>query len=137
MIFIDTSAFVSRFSTEDRYNAKSLAYWEMLQNSHENYITSNFVLDETFTLLARRTGYRFAAERAKNLYSSGSLTILRPDYEDEIEAIQVFQKYADQKVSFTDCISFVLMRKRRIHRVFTFDKHFELAGFKLFSMKGS
>ena len=35
------------------------------------------------------------------------------------------------KVSFTDCISFVLMRKRQIKRVFAFDRHFMHAGFTL------
>ena len=63
--------------------------------------TSNFVLDETLTLLARRTDYRFASERGRALYSSGELHILRPTLEDELAAFDWFEKYADQEVSFT------------------------------------
>jgi len=41
-----------------------------------------------------------------------------------------FEKYADQDVSFTDCVCFALMRAHNIQRVFTFDRHFRLAGFE-------
>ena len=51
--------------------------------------------------------------------------------EDELKAIDLFEKYSNLEVSYTDCISFVLMSKNRIKRVFSFDKHFELAGFKI------
>jgi hypothetical protein len=87
------------------------------------------VLDETITLLARRATYQFAAQRARNLYESTSLLILRPEDDDELAALEFFQKYADQNVSFTDCVSFVLMRKQDIKCAFTFDRHFRIAGF--------
>ncbi len=59
------------------------------------------------------------------------MTILRPDADDEEKAVDVFAKFADQQVSFTDCISFVLMRRNRLERVFTFDRHFGSAGFEI------
>jgi len=86
-------------------------------------------LDETLTLLARRAGYGFAAGRARNLYGSKRLTVLRPTEQDETAAVEAFVKYADQEVSFTDCVSFVLMRKNKLRRAFAFDDHFERAGF--------
>jgi len=94
-------------------------------------LTSSFVLDETFTLLARRTSCSFAADRAEAIYASQALTILRPDAADEATALGLFRKLADQKVSFTDCISFALMRRHRVKRAFTFDRHFNLAGFDI------
>ena len=93
-------------------------------------MTSNFVLDETFTLLGRRAGHSFAAQRARNIYASESLNILRPGKEDELKAIVFFEKYSDHQLSFTDCVSFVLMQNRKIKRVFTFDHHFQLLGFQ-------
>lgn len=83
------------------------------------------------TLLARRAGYAFAAQRARVIYSSNIISILRPTVEDEAAGIELFDKYSDQSVSFTDCISFVLMRTRKIKRVFSFDRHFEILGFDL------
>lgn len=132
MIFIDTGAFLARFIEQDQYHHKSILFWNELKNLQEQCFTSNFVLDETFTLLARRAGYSFAAQRAQNVYSSTQLTILRPTQEDELEAIELFEKYSDPAVSFTDCVSFVLMKKEKLQRAFSFDEHFEKAGFKLF-----
>ena len=131
MIYIDTGAFLARYLLKDQHHRRAVAIWEKLGSNRENCVTSNFVFDETFTLLGRRAEYGFAVQRAKNIYASQALTICRPDREDEIRALQFFSKYADQQVSFTDCISFVLMKRRKINRVFSFDRHFELAGFHL------
>ena len=130
MIFIDTGAFLARYLRDDQHHRSAVSVWEKLGSNRDNCITSNFVLDEMFTLLGRRAGHGFAVQRAKNIYASQALTICRPDREDEIKALQFFSKYADQHVSFTDCISFVLMKRGKINRVFSFDKHFELAGFQ-------
>jgi len=131
VIYVDTGAILARYLSRDQYHQKAGAFWEKIRKSQESCFTSNFVLDETFTLLGRWAGYNFASQRAANIYESKNLIILRPTREEEIKAIELFQKYADQNVSFTDCISFVLMRKNKIKRVFSFDNHFERAGFKL------
>ncbi|MEX1044724.1 MAG: hypothetical protein WEC73_01230 [Chthoniobacterales bacterium] len=41
------------------------------------------------------------------------------------------RKFADQGVSFTDGMSFVLMRREGLWEVFGFDGHFTAAGFRL------
>lgn len=131
MIFIDTGAFLARYIERDQYHDAATKYWQTLQNDRRQCFTSNFVLDETITLLARRSTYGFAAERARNLLKSTSLSILRPGENEESAALELFQQYADQSVSFTDCISFVLMEKQGIKCVFSFDRHFAIAGFNV------
>ncbi len=133
MIFIDTGAFLARYLTTDQYHTKAITLWDKIRENQESCFTSNFVLDETFTLLGRRAGYPFSAERAENIYASNLLKILRPQKQEEIKAISFFRKFADQSVSFTDCISITLMKKQRIRKVFSFDKHFQFAGFILYS----
>jgi predicted nucleic acid-binding protein len=132
VIYIDTGAFLARYLSHDQHHPSATAFWDGIRKHRESCFTSNFVLDETFTLLGRRAEYEFAAQRASNIYASKLLTILRSERRDEIKAIELFQKYADQYVSFTDCISFVLMNREKIKRVFSFDKHFQWAGFKLY-----
>ena len=131
MIYIDTGAFVARHLPRDQYHKSARVAWQALAQLPWRCYTSNFVLDETFTLLARRASYPFAAQRARTILTARTLTILRPDPEDELEALSLFEKFADQAVSFTDCISFVLMRKLRIKQAFSFDRHFAHAGFTL------
>lgn len=130
MIFVDTGAFLARYLEKDQYHDRALRTWRRLEGV-ARVVTSNFVLDELFTLLGRRASYAFAADRARHILSSEKLEILRPDPETEIEAVDLFEKYADQRISFTDCVSFVLMRSHKIRQVFSFDRHFELAGFSM------
>ena len=131
MIFVDTGAFLGRYLISDQYHDAALRLWERIEREREHCVTSNFVLDETFTLLARRSSYSYAAEKAKTIYASDNFLILRPDSAAELAAISLFEKFADQEVSFTDCISFVLMHNSRIRRAFSFDAHFERVGFEL------
>ena len=94
-------------------------------------MTTNFVLDEVVTLLARRAGASFAADRARAILTSERLTVVRPTPDDELVALEMLEKLGDKDVSFTDCVSFVTMRARGIRRAFTFDRHFRDAGFVL------
>jgi len=132
MIFIDTGALLAKYLNSDQYHKKASTKWRQIEKSKQKCITSNFVLDETFTLLGRRADYKFAAEKANIIYSSKVVEVVRPEYNDELAAIEIFQKFSDQKISYTDCISFVLMKRTKTKRVFSFDRHFVLAGFKLY-----
>ena len=132
MIYIDTGAFLARYLSKDQYHRQARDFWDIIRKKNEKCVTSNFVLDETFTLLGRRAGYSFAAQRAKNMYASESLSILRPDQEIELKAIAFFEKYSDHRLSFTDCVSFALMKTKKIKRIFAFDQHFRLAGFQIY-----
>lgn len=135
MIFVDTLAFLARYLHRDQYHRVALDTWHELEHANEPLVTSNFVLAETFTLLGRRASYPFAAERAKIIYRSRVLTILRPDAEDELAALELFIRYAGQRVSFTDATSFVLMQRRGLTRAFSFDRHFAYAGFEVVPLK--
>ena len=135
MIYIDTGAFLARYAAQDQYHQDAQSAWKRLANLSWECYTSNFVLDETFSLLARRTAYEFAVTRARELLVSSKLTILRPNQEDELKALDLFAKFADQRVSFTDCVSFALMRRHGVSRVFSFDRHFRDAGFETWPAK--
>jgi len=41
----------------------------------------------------------------------------------------IIRKYADQSVSFTDCVSFALLERHNIKCAISFDRHFAIAGF--------
>jgi uncharacterized protein len=129
LIFVDTGAFLAKYLRGDQHHAESLAIWDRLERNKERVSTSNMVINELATLMARRSTYSFAAETIRNIYDSDIFEILRPEREEEREAIRLFEKYADQEVSFTDCLSFALMRAHKIQRAFAFDRHFDLPGF--------
>ena len=131
-VFIDTGAYFARFYHRDQYHALSLKIWGRLQAKGFILITTNHVIDELSMLLARRASYDFSAERLQEIYES-DMIIERSTEEDELRALEYFKKYADQKVSFTDCLSFMVMENLGISQVFTFDRHFAYAGFDVVS----
>jgi len=129
MIFVDTSALVARYLSGDTWYQRAAPIWDQLEDQRVPLVISSLVMEETCTMVGRRAGHRFAANKMRLLYASKRVTILRPEEEDERKALYLFEKYGDQRVSFTDCTSFVLMRRHRIPKAFTFDRHFRIAGF--------
>ncbi len=129
MLFVDTGPLLARYLVGDAYHRRALSTWKTLRG--RRLFTSNYVLAETWTLLGRRAGRGFAAQRAIDLHSSPSWSILYADRDTDLAAIRLMEKYADQSMSFTDCVSFALMRQHRISQAFTFDHHFLLAGFEV------
>ena len=133
MIFVDTGAFIARYLPRDSLHQRALEVWPQL--AAERLVTSNHVLDETLTYIGRHASYLIAAECGERLYGSERLEIIFSDREDEAAALRLFRKFADQKVSFTDCVSFALMRKFGIETAFTFDRHFLHAGFRVIGVE--
>jgi predicted nucleic acid-binding protein len=84
-------------------------------------------------LLARRAGYSYSGDRIQDLYASKSIEVLPSTREDELEAVRWMRKFADKEISFTDCVSFAMMRRLRIRMALTFDRHFRDAGFQIIS----
>ena len=130
-LFIDTGAFIARYDADDQYHQIATAAWAQLAPpaSRWRLVTSGGVLGETFTLLGRRAGFPFAATIAQAILDSPSFSIRWSDPGVAGAALVLFTKLADQSVSWIDCESFAIMRGSRITRAFTFDRHFEDAGF--------
>ncbi|HRC87540.1 MAG TPA: type II toxin-antitoxin system VapC family toxin [Thermoanaerobaculia bacterium] len=133
MIFVDTGPLIARYLPRDQYHQLAVDSWRDLERNRWPMLTTNLVLSETLTLLGRRASYAFAAAKGRTLLASSRLQILHADAEDEQAALVWFEKLADQQVSFTDCLSFALMRRHRLKKAFSFDRHFSAAGFELWA----
>lgn len=131
MIFVDTGAFLARHLPRDQHHELAREAWQRLEDLREGLVTSNLVVNELVTLLTRWSSAQDATARARTLYASRALTIWRPDEDVEMTALGIVDKFGDQRVSFTDAVSFALMRRRGVRRAFTFDHHFRLAGFEV------
>ncbi len=107
-----------------------MEFWNRIREDGPRIYSSEHVLDETATLLARRTSYAWSAEWGRDVLGAG-IHFLATGEGDLAEACTLMKKFADQAVSFTDCVSFVLMKKQGLHDVFGFDRHFAAAGYRL------
>lgn len=133
-IFVDTWAWYALIDTAESDHLIAQLANEELVDAHYTFITTNFVIDETLTLiryhLDHATAVRFW-ELLQELIESGLVTYIRIDAEHEAAAWRIFARYADQTFSFTDCTSFAVMRALRLTEVFTGDQHFRTMGFLL------
>jgi uncharacterized protein len=130
-LFVDTGAFIARAIVADDLHRTAVHIWNSLANAKVQLVSTEHVFDETMTLLARRVGYPYAAQWGELHLQSKAIDWMSSDRLDLSAALSLMKKYADQSISFTDCISFCIMRKHRVKEAFSFDRHFRFAGFSV------
>jgi predicted nucleic acid-binding protein len=86
--------------------------------------TSNFIADETLTLLRYRAGRGPAVQFGDLLYSGKLCRLEHVTKADQKTAWRLFLQYRDHCFSFTDCTSFSLMKPLRIETAIAIDSDF-------------
>ena len=101
---------------------------DWMRQNRQPLVTTDYVLDELFTILKLRESHRVAAAAGIALLDQSVTrleTIGEPDFR---AAWEVFQQYGDKGWSFTDCTSRVVMQRLGVTHAFAFDSHFEEFG---------
>ncbi|MBL8259187.1 MAG: type II toxin-antitoxin system VapC family toxin [Candidatus Competibacteraceae bacterium] len=128
-IFVDTSGFYALLVKRDEQHAIASRILHQSAGQHRRFVTSDYVLDETFTLLKARGHRRVIGAFADSVFKSKACRVEWIDSARFSATIEFFLKRLDQEWSFTDCVSFRLMTELRLHEALTKDAHFEAAGF--------
>jgi len=128
-IFVDTSFFKSIIDPDDDFHQKADEISQKL--GKEVLVVSNFILDESYTLLRVRCGLDMVKKLREYLFSGNQeIKIVRVQVQDEAKAWEWFLN-PWKGLSYTDCTSFAVMKRLNLESVATFDKHFSQAGFKI------
>ncbi|MCX8009478.1 MAG: PIN domain-containing protein [Patescibacteria group bacterium] len=129
-VFLDSSMFKAVQDDHDEFYEIALPLWNSLLQKEIELVTSNFILDETYTLIRAKCGRQKSLDFRTILLRAGDHFIIeRVTIEDEGNAWEWFEK--DWKgLSFTDCVSFAMMNRLGITTVASFDRHFQKAGFQ-------
>lgn len=132
MIFIDTSAFHALYIENDINHQSALKVKRnIIQKKYGALITTNYIIDETLTLLRNSAGIINSIKIGELIRNSKVLNIIWIDDDIEENAWKIFSTYRDKTFSFTDCTSFVVMKEMSIDDSFTYDEHFEQMEFNL------
>ena len=134
MIFVDTSAFLALVNEKDNEHVAAKQFLEDIKNGKirvKKIITSDYIIDETLTRIRYSVGHKEAVEWGKDILASKVIEKIEIQREIFGLAWELFQTYEDKKLSFTDCTSFALMKKKGIEKVFSFDEDFTRLGFVL------
>ncbi len=132
-VFVDTSAWYALADQSDQYHNQAINIYPKLLTDYHHLTTTNLVMAETYILIRRSLGYQPAMIFLENISASPRVLKIYSDSFLEKTAVGILGKYKDQDFSYTDSVSFAIMKQSGIAQAFAFDQHFSTAGFTLIS----
>ncbi|MEQ8192747.1 MAG: PIN domain-containing protein [Candidatus Eremiobacterota bacterium] len=135
-IFVDTSAWIALYCKKDSLHEKAKDIYRRLLPDF-CLITTNFILDETYTGLLYKAGHTVAVDFGERIRNTEAIKIIYITETIEDRSWKMFKQYSDKKFSFTDCTSFIIVQDLlstgdKVQRmIFTADNHFNQMGYEI------
>jgi hypothetical protein len=126
-VLADTSFYQALLNPGDRFHAQA---HQVSDHFRVRVVTSEYILCELGALMCRTHLRKTFIGAVRKLQSAREVEVVSASHQLFESGLALFNDRADKNWSLTDCISFQLMRDRRIFEAFTTDKHFEQAGFR-------
>jgi uncharacterized protein len=123
--FVDTGAWFASVVPSDSVHAAAVRW---LSENTEPLLTTDYVIDETLTLLQRRGEISRARSLGEHFFSGELATIYYLTEADIAQAWETFRRFSDKEWSFTDCTSKIVIEKLNLAHAFAFDHHFRQFG---------
>jgi hypothetical protein len=127
-IFADTSFYIGLASARDQYH---LAAHRILSTHLSGYVTTTAVLLEVGNFLASRQSRAAFTRLIRILSSSDQVEIVAIEDELWSRGLELYAARTDKDWSLTDCLSFLVMDRKKIREAATSDHHFHQAGFEV------
>ena len=131
-LFIDTWGWVTIHNKREPRHKEVKRFYGDFRNQRGIAYTTDYVLDETFTLLFKRLPLlhaRESMERLDEAIQKGYLQLewITPERFEQAKRLRL--KFQDKpRISFTDLTSMVVMKELRIADILTGDTHFVQVG---------
>ena len=126
-VLVDTSALYALMDRGDRNHRAARAGLDRLRKRRDEPILTNLILAECHALLLARLG----PEIARKWLASSAWPVERSSTEDEETAKEIIVTHVDKSYSYTDAVSFAVMKRLRIRSALAFDRHFVQFGIEL------
>lgn len=128
-LFVDTAGWMACADGSDPAHEACRAARDTALRSGRSLVTTDYVVDETLTLIRLRLSLPAAETWWRQVDTSQRVRWERIDATRFDRALELLFRHRDKDYSFTDCTSFALMRELRLTSVLTTDKHFKQMGF--------
>ncbi|OGQ90206.1 MAG: hypothetical protein A2289_03755 [Deltaproteobacteria bacterium RIFOXYA12_FULL_58_15] len=128
-LFVDTAGWMMLADGADPNHERARAVRDKCLEKKGLLVTTDFVMDETLTLIRMRLGLEAAELWWEQVSASQRIAWEWVDSMRAEKARAWFFRWRDKTFSFTDCTSFVVMQERRLKTALTSDRHFTQAGF--------
>lgn len=129
-LFIDSGGFYAQVSPDCESHALAVKIMQETARQRRRAVTTDYIIDETATLLRARGLTKLLTEFFRLTEESQALTIEWTSPDRFAAARKFMLKHLDQEFSFTDCVSFIVMKELHLTDALATDSHFRIAGFK-------
>jgi len=129
-IFADTGYFIALLSQADTLHGKAHRLSKNLATKRVHIVTTEAVLIETLDGFARYHHRAIASALVDELEKDADVEIIPTTTARFRAALKIYNERPDKTWGMTDCISFVIMREKKIKQALTADRHFVQAGFE-------
>lgn len=129
-MFVDSGLWIAVSHADDGQHAEADRLLREAVARGLALLTTNLVVAECHRLLLFRMGPRAARTFLAKLDASRRLSIEFATAAHHGRAVAWLDRLADQRLSYTDAVSFAVMEARRCRGVLTFDRDFAVAGFR-------
>lgn len=130
-IFIDTSAWIEYALKGEKYYTIINDYIFSETKNGSKFVTSDYVLDEAFTRLSTVQSIYTANKFRIKVYEAekhGNLLILWMDEVLFNKTWNIFEKFSEHKLSFTDATTVQMVQDLKIDEILTLDQGFKKIG---------
>ncbi|HEY0702912.1 MAG TPA: PIN domain-containing protein [Candidatus Acidoferrales bacterium] len=128
-LFVDTWGWLALADPHDSFHSQAARHYQEFSKGGGGVLTSNFVLDETFTLLFSRRPYGEALGFSQGLLQSSFIRIEAVTESRFLKAFELRKRFRDKpRISFTDLSSMAIMIELKVPDVLTGDAHFTQVG---------
>ena len=130
-LLVDTGVIYAAHDTDaTRHDAATAALDGVYDGNYGQPYVSDFVYDEVVTLtLERSNSWEVARDVGRKLRGAGSYpsayNLLRISAAVFADAVDVFEQYDDQRLSFTDATTIAVLHRHDIDAVLSFDDDFD------------
>lgn len=129
--FVDTSGFHALLIRGDRWHRPAADLMARAARDRLRFVTTDYVLDESVTLLKARGRDELIAPLLDTIEASTALRIEWTTAARFREAAAFCLRFGGKSLSFTDYLSFVVMRAHGMQDALTSDFRFAQAGFRV------
>ena len=135
-LFVDTWGWVAIADREDPGHEVATEIFREARRSG-GAITSNFILDETFTLLFKRRPFEDAWHFTSDVVRSPFIDIQEVTSARFSRTIDLRKRFSDKpRISFTDLSTITIMVELGITDILTADRHFTQVGLGFRALPG-
>jgi len=130
-VFLDTAYAIALANAKDQFHHKAVELAKQLRIHQTKLVTTRAVLLEMGNALSSQRFRQAAVTLLDALEADPTVGIISVTDSLYSQALSLYRTRPDKEWGLVDCLSFIVMRERKLTSALTTDMHFQQAGFRV------